>query len=184
MTSKPRPWRSFGSWVALAALAVVAWAQGEDPLDRLSTGKSGPGWDGVELGISLVKAERLVGTTLAISPGSRLPVCSEFAASADHNGLRLVFGFPSARPGAKVESLWVQFGGEQIAASRDELVVSLLRRFPEARWIPDPEHPQENEQSDPTPVFDLGGSPPSVAKITPREGIQIARRDCLSKTKE
>jgi len=184
MISKPRPWRSLGSWVALAALAVVAWAQGEDPLDRLSTGKGGPGWDGIELGTSLVKAERLVGATLAISPGSRNPVCSEYAAAVDHNGLRLVLGFPSARPGAKLESLWVQFGGDQIVASREELLESARRHFPSATWIPDPEHPQETEQSDPTPVFDLGGSPPSALKVTPREGIQIARRDCLSKPKE
>ena len=170
--------------VALAAVlsATVAVAQAEDPLDRFEVGKTGPGWDGIELGMSLVKAERLLGATLAISSGERRPVCSEYAAEVDFNGQRLVLGFPSARPGAKIDSIWVRFEGEQIAASRGRLVEALRSRAPGMVWIPDPEHPEAIEQDDPTPVYQLVGSPASVVKLTPREGIQIARRECLSRS--
>jgi len=168
--------------VAASFAATLAVAQGGDPLAPFALGKSGPGWGEVLLGTSLVKAERLTRSTLAIGPGDSRPVCSEFAAEADYEGIWLVLGFPSAKPGAKIESIWVRFEGELVAATRDELVESLRRRAPEMTWVPDPEHPEDTEASDPTPVFRVAASPDSVVKLYPREGMLIARRDCLGRS--
>lgn len=166
-----------GAALAAVALAVpAATAPEEAPLARLGAGPGELSWDGLELGMSLVQVERRVGGALGIDDAGGRGVCSKFAGGAERNGLTVVLGFPSARPGAKLESLWVQFEGHQVAASAAELEQALLALVPQATYL---ERAGVARADDPRPVFVLPGEPTLVVRIHPREGILLARRDCL-----
>lgn len=149
-----------------------------DPLVGFEVEDGRPGWDGVRLGMSLVQAERRLGATLALASRGTRPVCSSFAAEAEHHGMRLTLGFPSARPGAKIESLWVRFEGQQVAASAAELVVALRRHVPSASYRA---RPGLAEADDPTPTYLLtaDGRGPAV-RFVPREGMLVAAAPCIA----
>jgi hypothetical protein len=158
---------------------------GADPLAGLEIEDGRPGWDGIRLGMSLVQAERRLGTTLAVAARSSqdaagAPVCSAFAAEAERDGLRLVLGFPTARPGAKLESLWVRFEGEQVRASAEQLAAALRRRSPQAAY----RGPAGGaEADDPRPTYLLPLAPETktadAVRFVPREGMLLAVADCL-----
>jgi hypothetical protein len=144
-----------------------------EPLARLES-KPAPGWDGVRLGMSLVAVERRVGRTLAVEGAEGQPVCSRFAAQADHNGYRLVLGFPAAKPGAKLESLWVQFAGAEASLGPGPLAAALERRLPEARYLGS----AASEAEDPLPVYELPAKDAAL-RLSPRDGMLLALRGCL-----
>ena len=164
-------------WIAGAR---VAGARQGEPLARLDLGP--PGWDGLRLGMSLVQLERRLGVTLPVSPGAGQPVCSRFATRGDYDGYRVVLGFSAAKPGAKLESLWVQFGGGEAGASAAGLAAALRHRVPQAAYQPDPKDPAESEAADPRPIYSLSaqpGEPAAVIRFFPRDGALIALRSCL-----
>ncbi len=164
------------------ALTVASSGVAEEPLARLEA-KPAPGWDGVRLGMSLVALERRVGRTLAVDRAEGQPVCSSFAAEADYHGYRLVLGFPAAKPGAKLESLWVRFAGPEASLSPGELAATVKRRLPEARYL----GAAESERDDPLPVYELpakdagpntaGGT--AALRLSARDGLLLALRPCL-----
>lgn len=161
-----------------AALASLASAQAPDPLAELELEDGKLGWDGVRLGMSLLQVERRVGVTLGLSDRGARPGCSEFATEAERSGLWLVLGFPAAKPGAKLEAIWVRFEGHQVAATAAELSAALRARIPQAVWRADPAHPEVTEADDPTPTYLVPAEAPALVRFTPREGMLIARRDC------
>jgi hypothetical protein len=161
-------------WIAGAR---VAGARQGEPLARLDLGP--PGWDGLRLGMSLVQLERRLGVTLPVSPGAGQPVCSRFATRGDYDGYRLVMGFSAAKPGAKLESLWVQFGGAEAGAAATGLASALRKRMPQATYLPDPLDPAASEAADVRPIYALSGEPAAVIRFFPRDGALIALRSCL-----
>ena len=161
-------------------LAPATAAQREDPIPLFEIEDGQPGWDGIRLGLSLVQAERRLGATLALAPRGARPVCSSFAAEAEHHGIRLTLGFRSARPGAKIESLWVRFEGQQVAASASDLVAALRRHAPAATYRADRERPALAEANDPTPTYLLSEDGLGAAvRLVPREGMLLAEPGCL-----
>ncbi len=166
--------------MALLLLAAAAWARQADLLARLDT--EPPGWDGIRIGMSLVQIERRLGVTVALSPASGQPVCSRFATQGDYQGYRLVFGFAAAKPGAKLESLWVQFDGAETGASAAELVAALRARVPKAAYLPDPARPAASEADDSRPTYLLPGEPAVALRFAPRNGVLIGLRSCLLPT--
>jgi hypothetical protein len=177
-------------WTGLAVLVtlgILAGAAGpgaaqqaadEDPLAGLEVSAEGVGWSGVHLGMSLVQAERRFGTTLALEAGSK-GKCGKFVAGAERDGLNLSVGFASPKPGAKIETLYVQFEGYQVAADAQHLIASLRRKAPEARYLADPDLPDRNESNDPSPKFEVDGKIPVVIHLRTRDGLMISRRDCV-----
>ncbi len=166
----------------MAATGVAGGAAAEegggDPLAALEVTAKGPGWDGIRLGMSFVQAERRAGTTLPLTerPGAR---CGSFVTGVDHRGLILQLGFTGPKPGDKVETLFVRFEGYQVAATTADLVASLRRKAPTATYRPDPEHASA-EAEDPAPVYVVeNGGDPWAVQLRPRDGILIARRECL-----
>lgn len=165
--------------VALAALAPAAQNEpGGDPLAGLEVGEDGVGWDGIRIGMSLVQAERRFGGALSLTeiPGGR---CGRFVASAERDGLDLRVGFPAARPGAKVETLFVRFEGYQVVARAADLAASLKAKLAEARYRPDPAFPDRAEAEDPAPVYELPGKTPLLIALRPRDGLLIGPPDCV-----
>lgn len=152
--------------------------EGDDPLAGLEISEDGVGWSGIRLGMSVVQAERRFGATLAIENGSK-GKCGKFAAGAERDGLNVAIGFPSPKPGAKVETIYVQFEGYQVAANAQDLIASLRRKAPAARYLPDPDLPDRNEANDPSPRFEVDGKVPAVVHLRTREGLMISRRDCV-----
>jgi hypothetical protein len=136
------------------------------------------GWDGVELGMSVVQAERRVGLTLALAPSGTKP-CGGFAVDVERGTLRLTLGFPSARPGAKVETLYVHFEGYQVLAKRGDLVEELKRIAPQATYSAPREYPDLPEADAADPVFLLPGDANAALRIEPGKGLLLARRDCV-----
>jgi hypothetical protein len=179
--------RKRAAMVGLLLIGVAgargAGARQADPLGRLDV--EPPGWNGIRLGMSLVQLERRLGTTLPVSPGAGQPVCSRFATRGDYDGYRLVMGFSAAKPGAKLESLWVQFGGAEAGASAPGLAAALRRRVPQAAYQLDPKDPAESEAADVRPIYTLPGrtvqtgEPAAVIRFFPRDGALIALRSCL-----
>jgi hypothetical protein len=171
------------AWLALAA-AGAARAQvegaGEDPLAGFEASADGVGWQGVRIGMSLVQAERRFGVALALEghPNAR---CGRFAAGAERGGLNLTVGFPVAKPSAKIETLFVQFEGYQVAARLSDLVASFKRKAPTARYLADESSPERPEAEDPAPKYELpgGGGEPVIVHLRPRDGLVIARAGCL-----
>lgn len=165
--------------LVLAAPALAAQNDpGGDPLEGLEAGAGWVGWDGIRIGMSLVQAERRFGGALSLTevPGSR---CGRFAASAERDGLDLRVGFPVAKPGAKVESLFVRFEGYQVVATAAQLAASLKAKLPAARYLPDPSTPDRPEADDPAPVYELPGPTPLVVALRPRDGLLIGPPDCV-----
>jgi hypothetical protein len=159
----------------------VARSQGTggDLLDKLEIADGKLGWDGVTLGMSLVQAERKLGVTLGLDKGVASG-CPAFVASAQRNGVTLTLGFPSAKPGAKVEWLRVRFGGEAlVVASAAELVAALRAKHPAAAWIRPADQPELAEADDYTPAYEIGGGKePFVVEFVPRESLTLALRRC------
>jgi hypothetical protein len=166
-----------GLVLMLIAGARLAGGRQSDPLARLEVGP--PGWAGIRLGMSLVQLERRLGVTLPVSPGAGQPVCSRFATRGDYDGYRLVMGFSAAKPGAKLESLWVQFGGAEAGAAATGLASALRKRMPQATYLPDPQDPAASEAADARPIYALSGEPAAVIRFFPRDGALIALRSCL-----
>lgn len=175
-----------GLLLVLIAGARLASARQGEPLARLDVGP--PGWAGIRLGMSLVQLERRLGVTLSVSPGAGQPVCSRFATRGDYDGYRLVLGFSAAKPGARLESLWVQFGGAEASASASGLAAALRHLVPQAAYQLDPKDPAESEAADPRPIYALSGQPgqsgqpgepAAVIRFFPRDGALIALRSCL-----
>ena len=105
--------------------------------------------------------------------------CPSFAVDVDHHAARLSLGFPSARPGAKLEWLYVRFGGYQTLAKRPELVAELKRIAPGATYFAPAAHPDLKEEEAAEPTFALSGEPAYGVRIEPGAGLLLARRDCL-----
>src|SRR5262245_13584528 len=170
--------RGMAAVCAIAALvsAAAAAAPGQ-LLRRLETAPAG--WDGIRLGMSLVQLERRIGETLSIAPAQASPVCSRFASRATFQGYGVVLGFASAKPGAKLESLWIDFDADEVGATVRELAAALRSRVPAASHAPDASRPAASEEADPTPTYVLPGDPPVAVRFTPRDGALIALRTCL-----
>lgn len=166
-----------GLLLVLIAGARLASARQGEPLARLDVGP--PGWAGIRLGMSLVQLERRLGVTLSVSPGAGQPVCSRFATRGDYEGYRLVMGFSAAKPGARLESLWVQFGGAEAGASAPALASALRSKAPQAAYLIDPKDPAASEAADARPIYSLAGEPAAVIRFFPRDGALIALRSCL-----
>jgi hypothetical protein len=169
---------SAGASLAAASLvATLALAQATDPIAPLEVVKGRLGWGGLDLGMSLVQIERKVGGTLAIDARRDRPVCSAYAADAEVGDLHLVLGFPSARPGARLESIWVQFEGYQVAASAGDLGAALRGHVPGVTYVGSA--PGLDEADDPRPTYAVPVDPPAVVRFAPRDGVQLALRSCL-----
>jgi len=164
-----------GLLLALGTAHLVS-ARQADPLQRLDLNP--PGWDGIRLGMSLVQLERRLGVTLPLSSAAGRPVCSRFSTQADYEGYRLVLGFAAAKPGAKLESLWVQFAGAEAGASAAGLAAALRRRAPQAAYLADAKAPAASEGADPRPTYGLEGEPAALVRFSPRDGLLIALRTC------
>ena len=176
-------WRRWFGAVAAAALVAAAGAaqpRAEDPVAELDLDRGAPGWQGLRLGLSAVQVERRVGATLALRArrsGEEVEVCAPVVAEAEFGGARLVLGFPNARPGAKLESLWVRFRGVQANAA--ELARALRARAPSTVYLPAPGGDTAVESADPMPTYSLPGEPPAAIRFVPESGMLLARRDCL-----
>jgi hypothetical protein len=170
--------RGICCWLLCGTLGLAApsSARQADPLARLDLDPAG--WDGIRLGMSLVQLERRLGTTLPLSPRGAQPVCSAFATQGDYDGYRLVLGFAAAKPGAKLESLWVQFSGAEAGASAAALGDALRRRAPTATYVPAAGAPPGSEATDAKPAFDLPGKSAARVRFTPRDGVLIALAGC------
>jgi hypothetical protein len=174
----------FGAAMALAAGALVAQAA-ESPLQHLEAGEGRAGWDGIALGISAVQAERRVGATLAMEPaakGTAMP-CEAFTVTVERGTLRLKLGFPTAKPGAKLQSIYVHFEGYQVTARPEALVAELKARIPGATYLPEggsSSAANPTEADDPTPTFLLPGAQEYVARIAPGDGLLLTLRSCLA----
>jgi hypothetical protein len=148
-----------------------------DPLAALDFKKEKLGWDGLYLGMSLVQAERKIGTTLAIDsgPGGE---CTKFVAVAERHGLRLTLGFPSPKPGARVQWIQVRFEGAQVLAAGPDLAVSLRAKQPGATWI-QPDSPAGLlEEEDLSPAYSIPAKQPQVVRFEPRESMILAFASC------
>jgi hypothetical protein len=173
--------------VALALLALVvaqprpavrAQADGGDLLAALDAGGDKLGWDGIQLGMSLVQAERKLGVTLGLEKGVSKG-CPAFVASGTRNGVTLTMGFPNPKPGAKIEWLRVRFGGESLVlASGPELAAALRAKLPEVAWIAPADQPGATEAEDYTPAYRVPGKEPAVVEFVPRESMTIAYERC------
>jgi hypothetical protein len=160
----------------LSATTLLAQAS-ESPLARLKVDGKKIGWDGVELGMSVVQAERRIGTTLALTPTGRK--CGGFVVDVERGTLRLTLGFPGAKPGAKIDSLYVHFEGYQVLADRDALVAELKRAAPEAVYLPPPAHPEIAESESPAPAYLVGPGQDAVAVLEPGSGLRLTTRACF-----
>ncbi|MCB1009341.1 MAG: hypothetical protein KDB94_10650 [Acidobacteria bacterium] len=163
----------------LILLAAAGAGAVEDPLAGLEISGKGLGWGGLRLGMSFVQAERRAGSTLPLTEraGAR---CGSFAAGAEIDGLSLTLGFSGSRPGDKIETIFVRFEGYQVAASAADLVASLRSLAPNAVYRPDPTGTWSTEAEDPAPVYFVDAGKASYAvQLRPRDGILLARRDCV-----
>jgi hypothetical protein len=172
--------------VAIGAMSVVmslglaaAPARAADPLEGLEISAKRIGWDGIELGMSFVQAERRFGTTLPLTenPNGK---CGRFVSASERSGLSIQVGFPSTKPGAKIETMFVRFEGQQVTVDAAALVASLRAKAPDATYVPDEDLPATTEADHPAPSFELTrGDEHWVIQLRPRDGLFLARRDCL-----
>jgi hypothetical protein len=168
----------FSCWVvglAVGAASLLAQAS-ETPLARLVVSDKRVGWDGIELGMSVVQVERRLDTSLALSATKRS--CGAFLVDVERNTLRLTLGFPSAKPGAKVESIYVNFEGYQVLADRDKLVAELKRVAPAATFLPSAREPELTEATAPNPAYSLGVPGDFVAVVEPGAGLRLTTGAC------
>jgi len=171
---------------AIGAMSVVmslglaaAPARAADPLEGLEITAKRIGWDGIELGMSFVQAERRFGTTLPLTenPNGK---CGRFVSASERGGLSIQVGFPSTKPGAKIETMFVRFEGQQVTVDAAALVASLRAKAPDATYVPDEDLPATTEADHPAPSFELTrGDEHWVIQLRPRDGLFLARRDCL-----
>lgn len=166
-----------GAALLLGVSALLAQAT-ETPLARLRIEPKRVGWDGVELGMSLVQVERRVGLTLALRSDGR-DGCGSFGVDIERGTLRLSLGFPSARPGAKLESLYVHFEGYQVLARRGDLIAEFRRLASSATYFPDPKFPDLTEDEAADPTYSLPGEGGWAVRIEPGRGLLLAARPCL-----
>jgi hypothetical protein len=165
--------------VALGFGGAPGAARAADPLDGLEVSAKRIGWDGVELGMSFVQAERRFGTTLPLSENPKAR-CGRFVSGSERGGLSMQVGFPSSKPGAKIETIFVRFEGQQVTADAAALVAALRARLPDARYVPDADMPDTTEAEHPAPTFEVVlGEETYAIQLRPRDGLFMARRDCL-----
>lgn len=171
---------AIGTMSVLVTLGLAAVpARAADPLGGLEVSAKRIGWDGIELGMSFVQAERRFGTTLPLTenPGAR---CGRFVSGSERGGLSIQVGFPSSKPGAKIETIFVRFEGQQVNADAAALVAALRARLPDARYVPDEDMPATTETDHPAPTFEVVRSEGTFAiQLRPRDGLFMARHDCL-----
>lgn len=168
-------WAGAGGLLIAAALSAQP---SETPLARLEVTAKKVGWDGVQLGMSLVQTERRVGQTLALD-ATASGRCGEYKVDVERNTLRLTVGFSGLKPGAKIETIFVRFEGYQVLAKRDELVAELKKLAPGALFIPDPNHPDISEGESAEPRYSIPGAVGAEAKLTPGGGLLLAMAGCL-----
>jgi hypothetical protein len=165
---------------ALLASSLLAQAT-ESPLADLEVDKGKVGWDGITLGMSVVQVERRTGLTLALQDGggtSTFSACRAYLVSVERGTIRLTLGFPSAKPGAKLQSIYVHFEGYQVTAKREPLIAELKRLIPGVSYMPQTGTPPHSEPDDPTPEYDLPGGE-YAARLVPGDGLWLTLRDCL-----
>lgn len=171
-----------GVGAALLAGALVAQTT-PPPLERLETGDENAGWDGVRLGMSSVQVERRVGVTLAMQPAEKgaaaASTCRAFTVTVERGTLWLTLGFPSAKPAAKLQSIYVHFEGYQVAARREALVAELKTLVPGVSYLPRRGAAVQAEGDDPTPAYLLPGGGGYAARLVPGDGLLLTLRDCL-----
>ena len=165
------------SLLAASAAALVAQAA-ETPLARLELGAKRVGWDGIEIGMSLVQVERRSGQAISIEPTGK-PGCRAATVDLERNTLHLTLDLNGVKPGAKVERIFVHFEGYQVAAKREDLVAELRRLAPAAVYLPPADDPGMAEADDPRPAYSLPGAADSVLRLLPRFGLVLASRGCL-----
>lgn len=164
-----------GSLVAAALLAQAT----ETPLAKLEGAGGKVGWDGVQLGMSSVQVERRTGVTLAMQPASgKVPSCRAYSVAVERDTLRLTLGFPSSKPGAKLQSIYVQFEGYQVTAKQEALVAELKEKLPGATWIAPPGASPADEAHDPAPAYLVPGSQ-AAARIVAGAGLWLTLPSCL-----
>jgi len=170
----------WGLGIAGTLLAGALLAQAtESPLARLEASNGKIGWDGITLGMSSVQVERRTGVTLAMQPASgAAPSCRAFTVSVERDTLRLTLGFPSSRPGAKLQWIYVQFEGYQVTAKQEALIKELKEKIPGAVYLPPNVTPPPTEVTDLAPTYLVSGSE-AVARLVAGDGLSITLRNCL-----
>ena len=179
-------WRA--KWLGTLGLAAMLVATGAPRLTaqdaspgllaRLSVEDGYLSWDGLRVGMSLVQAERKIGVTLALDRNRDQP-CPVWVANADFHGQSITVGFPTPKPGAKIQWIQVRFRGALVQAGANELVPALHSRLPEAVWVPPAEHPDLAEADDLQPDFTLEGKEPQALRLAPREWLVLSTRPCI-----
>jgi hypothetical protein len=169
-----------GLGVAGALLAGSLLAQAtETPLARLGVAGGKVGWDGVTLGMSSVQAERRTGVTLAMQENrGAAATCRAYVVTVERGTLRLTLGFPSSKPGAKLQSLYVHFEGYQVTAKQDALMRELKEKVPGATYLPPDLTPPPSEATDPAPSYLIPGTD-YAARLVPGDGLWLTLRSCL-----
>lgn len=171
-----------GVGAALLAGALVAQTT-SPPLERLETGDGKAGWDGVRLGMSSVQVERRVGVTLAMQLAEKgaaaASTCKAVTVTVERGTLWLTLGFPSAKPAAKLQSIYVHFEGYQVAARLEALVTELKTLVPGVSYLPRRSAAGQAEGDDPTPAYLLPGDGGYAARLVPGDGLLLTLRDCL-----
>jgi len=171
-----------GLGVAGALLAGSLLAQAtETPLARLAVEKGKTGWDGVTLGMSSVQVKRRTGVTLAMQENkgaTAAATCRAYTVTVERGTLRLTLGFPSSKPGAKLQSLYVHFEGYQVTARQEALVRELKEKVPGATYLPPSFTPPPAEAADPAPSYLIPGTE-YAARLVPGDGLWLTLRSCL-----
>ncbi|MDQ1347864.1 MAG: hypothetical protein QG573_1238 [Acidobacteriota bacterium] len=166
---------------ALFAGSILA-QDAETPLSRLEVEDGKVGWDGLSLGMSIVQVERRTGVTLAMqSAGGTTAAsgCRAYLVGVERGTLRMTLGFPSAKPGAKLQSIYVHFEGYQVTAKSEALVQELKSKVPGVAYMPQTGAPAHTEVDDPAPEYDLPGKGGYAARLVPGDGLWLTLRECL-----
>lgn len=168
-------WRRRGLVVAGLLVALPVVAQQNGALYALGRESNRLAWDGLQLGTSLVAAERRLGVTLALAKNPSPTPCANFVAEADYHGIRVTLGFKKPSPAAKIDWMRVRFEGQQVAVGATELVAELKALFPDAKWTPPAGAPETVESDDLTPIYAVpGGKETQAVRLYPREAIELA----------
>ena len=171
-----------GLGFAAALVAGAVFAQpSETPLARLESAGAKIGWDGITLGMSSVQVERRSGVTLAVQQNSGSTAggsCRAYVVTIERDTLGLTLGFPSSKPGAKLQSIYVHFEGYQVLAKQAALVQELRERVPQASYLPPTGASPPPEASDPVPTY-LVPRTEYALRLVPGDGLQITLRNCL-----
>jgi len=173
--------RGLGIAGALIAGSLLAQAT-ETPLARLETAGGKVGWDDITLGMSSVQVERRTGVTLAMqeSPASTAgKTCRAYTVTVERGTLRLTLGFPTSKPGAKLQSIFVHFEGYQVTAKQEALVAELKVRLPGVSYLPPSGGAPSTEAADPAPAYLIPGAGGYAARLVPGGGLWLTLRDCL-----